>query len=175
VFEEVCKDLITQQKTSPLVTVRQALSDLPARVSQDDGIKGNPLAEHPNAAGRALVENDIGAVRTLEKREPQSMPSDLLADPTPSSPTFLATHTALLLPTAGSSPSPVSASLSNGRIAGPRATLADWPPTPRSRVSNSAGQVTLVRIARLGPVGIVVALLVLGMLAALTVVLLLGL
>jgi hypothetical protein len=52
---------------------------------------------------------------------------------------------------------------------------ADWPRTPRSRVSNSAGQVTLVRIARLGPVGIVVALLVLGMLAALTVVLLLGL
>ena len=52
---------------------------------------------------------------------------------------------------------------------------ADWPPTPRSRVSNSVGQVTLVRIARLGPVGIVVALLVLGMLAALTVVLLLGL
>jgi hypothetical protein len=36
-------------------------------------------------------------------------------------------------------------------------------------VSNSAGQVTLVRIARLGPVGIVVGLLVLGMLAALTV------
>ena len=52
---------------------------------------------------------------------------------------------------------------------------ADWPPTPRSGVSNSAGQVTLVRIARLGPVGIVVGLLVLGMLAALTVVLLLGL
>src|SRR5215469_6421212 len=53
-----------------------------------------------------------------------SMPSDLLADPTPSSPTFPATHTALLLPTAGSSPSPASASLSNGRITGPRATLA---------------------------------------------------
>src|SRR6201994_3737884 len=52
------------------------------------------------------------------------MPSDLLADPTPSSPTFPATHTALLLPTAGSSPSPASASLSNGRITGPRATLA---------------------------------------------------
>ena len=52
---------------------------------------------------------------------------------------------------------------------------ADWPPTPRSRVSNSAAKVTLVRVARLGPVGIVVALLVLGMLAALTVVLLLGL
>src|ERR1700739_3889548 len=53
-----------------------------------------------------------------------SMPSDLLADPTPSSPTFPATHTALLLPTAGSSPSLASASLSNGRIIGPRATLA---------------------------------------------------
>ena len=53
-----------------------------------------------------------------------SMPSDLLADPTPSSPTFPATHTALLLPTAGSSPSTESASLSNGRITGPRATLA---------------------------------------------------
>src|SRR5215469_7851451 len=53
-----------------------------------------------------------------------SMPSDLLADPAPSSPTFPATHTALLLPTAGSSPSPASASLSNGRITGPRATLA---------------------------------------------------
>lgn len=52
---------------------------------------------------------------------------------------------------------------------------ADWPPTPRSRVSNSAGHVTIVRIARLGPVGIVVALIVLGMLAALTVLLLLGL
>ena len=53
-----------------------------------------------------------------------SMPSDLLADPTPSSPTFPATHTALLLPIAGSSPSPASASLSNGRITGPRATPA---------------------------------------------------
>jgi hypothetical protein len=52
---------------------------------------------------------------------------------------------------------------------------ADWPPTPRSRVSNSANQVTFIRIARLGPVGIILALLVLGMLAALTVVLLLGL
>ena len=57
-------------------------------------------------------------------RKGSSMPSDLLADPTPSSPTFPATHTALLLPTAGSSPSPASASLSNGRITGPRATLA---------------------------------------------------
>jgi hypothetical protein len=42
-------------------------------------------------------------------------------------------------------------------------------------VSNSASQVTFVRIARLGPVGIILAFIVLGMLAALTVVLLLGL
>ena len=49
---------------------------------------------------------------------------------------------------------------------------ADWPPRPRS---SSADQVTFVRITRLGPVGIILALLVLGMLAALTVVLLLGL
>jgi len=53
-----------------------------------------------------------------------SMPSDLLADPTPSSPTFPATHTLLLLPIAGLSPSTASASRSNGRITGPRATLA---------------------------------------------------
>src|SRR5205085_12053627 len=53
-----------------------------------------------------------------------SMPSDLLADPTPSSPTFPATHTVLLLPIAGLSPSTASASRSNGRITGPRATLA---------------------------------------------------
>ena len=51
----------------------------------------------------------------------------------------------------------------------------DWPPTLRSRVSNSASQVTFVRIARLGPVGIILAFIVLGMLAPLTVVLLLGL
>src|ERR1700682_3333485 len=52
---------------------------------------------------------------------------------------------------------------------------ADWPPTPRSRAPNSTSQVTFVRIARLGPVGIILALLIIGMLAALAVVLLLGL
>jgi hypothetical protein len=42
-------------------------------------------------------------------------------------------------------------------------------------VSNSTSQITFVRIARLGPVGVILALLMLGMVAALTVVLLLGL
>jgi hypothetical protein len=52
---------------------------------------------------------------------------------------------------------------------------ADWPPTPRGRVSNSARRVTFVRIARLGPAGIILSSLVLGMLAGLVFVLLLGL
>src|ERR1700747_3693867 len=48
-----------------------------------------------------------------------SMPSDLLADPRPSSATFPATHTGLLLPIAGSSPSTARAWPSNRRITGP--------------------------------------------------------
>ncbi len=45
----------------------------------------------------------------------------------------------------------------------------------RSRVSSTTSQVIFVHTGRLGPVYIILALLVLGMLAALTVVLLLGL
>ena len=52
---------------------------------------------------------------------------------------------------------------------------ADWSPTPRGRVRDSASQITFVHIARLGPVGTILAFLVLGMLAAVTFVLLLGL
>jgi hypothetical protein len=52
---------------------------------------------------------------------------------------------------------------------------ADWPPTARGSVSNSARQVTIVGIARLGPAGIILSSLVLGMLAGLVIVLLLGL
>jgi hypothetical protein len=52
---------------------------------------------------------------------------------------------------------------------------ADWSPMPRGRVPNSASQITFVHIARLGPVGAILAFLVLGMLAAVTFVLLLGL
>jgi hypothetical protein len=51
---------------------------------------------------------------------------------------------------------------------------ADWPSRPGDRVSNSAGQFTFVRIARLGPAGIILFSLVLGMLAGLAIVLLLG-
>ena len=52
---------------------------------------------------------------------------------------------------------------------------ADWPPVPRGKAPDSASQVIVVHIARPGPVGIILALLVLGMLAAVTFVLLLGL
>jgi hypothetical protein len=52
---------------------------------------------------------------------------------------------------------------------------ADWSPEPRGRVPDSASQVTFIHIARPGPVGIILAFLVLGMLAAVTFVLLLGL
>src|SRR5690242_7586772 len=52
---------------------------------------------------------------------------------------------------------------------------ADWPPTSRARLSNSARQVSFVRIARIGPAGAILFSLVLGMLAGLVFVLLLGL
>jgi hypothetical protein len=52
---------------------------------------------------------------------------------------------------------------------------ADWPPTARGSWSNSARQVTIVGIARLGPAGIILSALLLGMLAGLVFVLLLGL
>jgi hypothetical protein len=52
---------------------------------------------------------------------------------------------------------------------------ADWPPTPPGRVSNSAREFTFVRITRLGPAGIILSSLVLGMLAGLVFVFLLGL
>src|SRR5437016_2044168 len=79
------------------------------------------FADQAALAQPAAFQTFLAALRKLEWVVYAKRP---LADPTPSSPTFPATHTALLLPTAGSSPSPASASLSNGRITGPRATLA---------------------------------------------------
>ena len=79
------------------------------------------FADQAALAQPAAFQTFLAALR---KSNGWSMPSDLLADPTPSSPTFPATHTVLLLPIAGLSPSTASASRSNGRITGPRATLA---------------------------------------------------
>src|ERR1700740_3141577 len=64
-----------------------------------------------------LLSRTCPVARVVYAKRPFGGPDAVLAH-------LPATHTAPLLPTAGSSPSPASASLSNGRITGPRATLA---------------------------------------------------